>query len=1466
MLELEEVMKESGQHHVSKKAKSLMSIGLASMMALNLTACNFGQDEEKKDKPEKETEKKDKKTSKKDKKKNNKKESKKEVTLKDGGKAVVGTTNTGQTYMVLPNTNISVPVNNGNTGNSGNTGNTGTQTPAANKGTLKALVDSARLLDWADFTDDSFNAFQGVLTNAMNVLNNANATQAQVDQAVTDLQNAIGGLVNYVRPDTSGLESVIQSAKDLNVQMGDYSNDSYNKFTQALQTAQGILNSAKPTDQQVADATQALQDAMNGLTVDYAGLQGKFDEAKALDESKYTPESYEAFKTVLEETEKFLSTTDHKQSEVDKALATLEDAMKALVEKADKTQLTETLNNAEGYLEGDYTEKTLKALQDAVDEGKAILADENASVTEVSNAVRAINDAIANLLEVVHKEEAQALYDKVKDTKEDHYTLDSYNVFKEALDNLKAVLGKTEEEGLTKEELANAQNALQEAYDNLVEYVAPNTDALEGAIAQAKTVQEGDYSAQTYNALQTAIKKAEETLGIHKVSQAQVDEALANLNSAYEALTADESALSQSIATAKGYAEADYTPTTWNALQEVIKEAEGLLGTGAKQSVINDMQTKVDTAVAQLVKRADTTALAEALSKATTALDGNYTQSSKSALQTAVDQANQVVNNPDATQAQVDSALKAVNDAMEDLVEIGDKETLQKVYDELSALDEDDYTPASWAQAGLGNALETAKAVLDKAEPSVEEVSNALDALKDAQSVLVKKADFTQLTKAIAEAEKEVGKDYTKESLDALNSALATAKEVSKNENATKQEVDSATTALQNAIDSLQVNLTELVSKLNDVQTYYNTYVNRLTTNSKTTLESAISNAKNLISQGNVSFEDRDNAIESLTNAKENAKLKADTSALEATIAQAKALSESTYTEETWSVLESALADAEAIVSREESDQSKVDKANQALAKAIASLEKKPFDANDYLWNVLMALVDEVDAYNNDPNVSWDDQSYRTELRNVRNDVYKFCSKASFNPDQYTQEEYEAQYNKLLNAFNEAKAHSSRESIDEYKSEFISLCDQIRTMLTTGNYDTISKFKLQSVLDDYDAMMACKEVKTYKNAISKAKFAIANARPMTAEDSQFKVDVNASKECFEYMNKMRVEKGLEPLNWDDELFKLAEYRVREFYQQYKDKAQTGSTSEWNEIFHQISHTRPGTVSNESTIGMSTIFEDANYKYFTPGGYNSQAENAAGYSGSKGQSGYDWYMQWYNSPGHRANMMTNRCDTAVTIVVQTPDGRWVAYQLFTTGPNNGNQAATPDQMLPTNVNYDEALEAMGKKSSDASSRSKRDVSTYSVEVDGATVEELVVPNEEESTQGNDTTTTEEGTSDTSEEVEVAPVDYSQLSVIANTARSLDRTLYTSDSLATLDTVLAEADTVLASMTATQDEVNNLITRIQDATNALVEVPVVEEPEPMQTLEGTTEEFESITTAVNDGAVQQTEYVPRHAISE
>lgn len=1453
------------KNHLHKKAKSLMTVGLASMMALNLTACNFGEDQQEKNDDKKEEQKKT------EKKKTSKKESKSdEIKLKDGSLAKVGTTDNGTNYVVIPNnsyTNSSQNStgNHGNSGNQGNQGNSGNQgnqgggeVVTVDKSVLKSLVDTARLLDWMDYEDESFRVFSIELHSAMDVLNNANATQAQVDEAVTKLQEAIGNLVEYVRPDTTELSKAVEEAKNMNVQVGDYSEASYKTFTDALKYAESVLNSEKPYGPAVDSALSDLQNAIKGLTVDFASLESKFEEAKAVDETKYTPESYEKFAKVVKEVEEFLGTTDHKQSEVDEMLTKLNTAMGSLVEKADKTQLSATIENAKGYLSGDYTEKTLKALEDAVKTGEEILKDENASVTEVSNAVKDINDAINGLLEVVHKEDAQALYDKVKDTKEEPYTLDSYKAFTDALSNLEKALAKTEEEGLTKEELAEAQNALQTAYDNLVKYVAPDTTAIDEAIAKAKDVKEGDYSTQTYNALQTALKKAEDTLGIYKVTQSQVDTALEELNNAYNALSADETALHDAVAKAKGYAEGDYTPNTWNALQSVIKEAEALMGTGAKQSVIDAMKTKVDTAVAQLVKRADTSALQEAINKGTTELEGNYTQSSKAILQTALDEANQILSDANATQAQVDSATSKINSAIEGLVEIGDKEALQSLYDELVKLDENDYTPASWAQAQLGNALDTAKKVLEQAEPTVEDVSNALDALKDAQSVLVKKADFTQLNKAIEQAEKEVSKDYTQESLDALKSALTTAKEVAKNENATKQEVDNAKTALQNAIDSLQVNLTKMVEALNDAQSFYDTNKDRLTTKSKQALETAINDANNLIKEGNITFEQRDEATTALKTAKENAKFKADTTELEANYDKANALNGNVYTEETWAPLQEALDKAKEVLANEEASQSEVDSANEALATALANLEKKPFDQDTYINEILRPLINETRDYFNNRNVTWTDNgTAKWELGNVWDEVYNFLVKAS-QGTKYTQEEFEAMYNKLNGAYTNAKNNSILEDVDYYKTQFDKLVAQINDMLANGNYDTISKFKLQAVLDDYDILVEKGEVSYYKRMIQKAQFAIDNARPMTAEDGKYVIDEEASKECFDYMNQLRVQKGLEPLNWDEKLYELTEYRVREFYQQYKD-----SGLDWMTAFEKFAHTRPG------GIPCGSIEEDANYGMNVgSSGWAHGGENAAG--STSYQSGYDWFMQWYNSPGHRDNMLNGSFTDVGVIVVQTPDGRWVAYQYFVTnagelqGSDYGQDRRLPQEnYVPHMTNVESTLAENG-------------IETFAIEVDGEVVDEIEVPSsttegtteDTDATQAEDTTTSEEGTDvtqsedttqteDTTTTEDTVLVDYSQLEVVLGTTKSLDMTAYTQESVANLNSVIAEADTMVANQTATQDEVNAMITKIQNAVSSLVEQPVVTEEQQV------VEEEQPVEDYTPRHAV---EYVPRHAISE
>ncbi len=1432
------------KNHLHKKAKSLMTVGLASMMALNLTACNFGEDQQEKKNDKKEEQKKT------EKKKTSKKESKSDdIKLKDGSLAKVGTTDNGTNYVVIPNNSYTNSSQNstGNQGNSGNQG--GGEVVTVDKSVLKSLVDTARLLDWMDYEDESFRVFSIELHSAMDVLNNANATQAQVDEAITKLQEAIGNLVEYVRPDTTELSKAVEEAKNMNVQVGDYSEASYKTFTDALKYAESVLNSEKPYGPAVDSALSDLQNAIKGLTVDFASLESKFEEAKAVDETKYTPESYEKFAKVVKEVEEFLGTTDHKQSEVDEMLTKLNTAMGSLVEKADKTQLSATIENAKGYLNGDYTEKTLKALEDAVKTGEEILKDENASVTEVSNAVKDINDAINGLLEVVHKEDAQALYDKVKDTKEEPYTLDSYKAFTDALENLEKALAKTEEEGLTKEELAEAQNALQTAYDNLVKYVAPDTTAIDEAIAKAKDVKEGDYSTQTYNALQTALKKAEDTLGIYKVTQSQVDTALEELNNAYNALTADETALHDAVAKAKGYAETEYTPNTWNALQSVIKEAEALMGTGAKQSVIDAMKTKVDTAVAQLVKRADTSALQEAINKGTTELEGNYTQSSKAILQTAVDEGNQILSDANATQAQVDSATSKINNAIEGLVEIGDKEALQSLYDELVKLDENDYTPASWAQAQLGNALDTAKKVLEQAEPTVEDVSNALDALKGAQSVLVKKADFTQLNKAIEQAEKEVSKDYTQESLDALKSALTTAKEVAKNENATKQEVDNATTALQNAIDSLQINLTKMVEALNDAQSFYDTNKDRLTTKSKQALETAINDANNLIKEGNITFEQRDEATTALTTAKENAKFKADTTELEANYDKANALNGNVYTEETWAPLQEALDKAKEVLANEEATQDEVDSANEALATALANLEKKPFDQDTYINEILRPLINETRDYFNNPNVTWtDDGTAQFKLGETWDEVYNFLVKAS-QGTKYTQEECEAMYNKLNGAYTNAKNNSILEDVDYYKTQFDKLVAQINDMLTNGNYDTISRFKLQAVVDDYDATIAKGEASMYKRMIQKAQFAIDNARPMTAEDGKYNINADASKDCFNRMNELREQKGLAPIQWDEELYKLAEYRARELYQMAQDEGIS-----IYEAMEKYAHSRPG------GIDAGSILEDANYASnpdYT-GLYSTMIENAL-MSGGHALTGEEAFNMWYNSQGHLDNMLNEDMTNGAVVIIQLPDGTWVAYMLNVNSPKHEVELPQEDY-VPHKATVQVAEDG---------------TETFAIEVDGEVVDEIEVPSsttegtteDTDATQDEDTTT-EEGTDatqsedttqteDTTTTDDTVLVDYSQLEVVLGTTKSLDMTAYTQESVANLNSVIAEADTMVANQTATQDEVNAMITKIQNAVSSLVEQPVVTEEQQV------VEEEQPVEDYTPRHAV---EYVPRHAISE
>ena len=126
-------------------------------------------------------------------------------------------------------------------------------------------------------------------------------------------------------------------------------------------------------------------------------------EALGLKQGDYSEETWEALEEALAEAEAVLNDPTATQEEVDAALAVLQAAIDALelveppVGDVDKSELKKTVGIAEGLKKGNYTQASWKAMEKALKEAKAVLADEDATQEEVDAATAALKAAIAGL-------------------------------------------------------------------------------------------------------------------------------------------------------------------------------------------------------------------------------------------------------------------------------------------------------------------------------------------------------------------------------------------------------------------------------------------------------------------------------------------------------------------------------------------------------------------------------------------------------------------------------------------------------------------------------------------------------------------------------------------------------------------------------------------------------------------------------------------------------------------------------------------------------------------------------------------------------------------------------------------------------------------------------------------------------------------------------------------------------------
>ena len=329
---------------------------------------------------------------------------------------------------------------------------------------------------------------------------------------------------------------------------------------------------------------------------------------------------------------------------------------------------------------------------------------------------------------------------------------------------------------------------------------------------------------------------------------------------------------------------------------------------------------------------ADKTALNALIAQADLLSESAYTPNSWNGFAEALAEAKTVAADASADQAAVDAAEEALQTAMDALITRADKDSLwEAIWIAENDVEEEDFTPESYAE--FAEVLENVKEIANDPNATQAQVSEAYDALINAIfNILVERADTSALEALIANAEAREEEAYTTDTWEALSEALASAKTVADNANASQAEVDAAAETLQAALDAL---------------------------------------------------------VE-----------RADTSALEALIADAEAREEEAYVTDTWEALSEALASAKTVAGNVNAPQEEVDAAAETLQAALDALVARGDKT---------ALQEEVDLVDLDPAELPEDFPLTAEFMNALANA-----KAVLADEDATQDEIDAAYDELV--------------------------------------------------------------------------------------------------------------------------------------------------------------------------------------------------------------------------------------------------------------------------------------------------------------------------------------------------------------------------------------------------------------------------------------------------------------------
>ena len=311
---------------------------------------------------------------------------------------------------------------------------------------------------------------------------------------------------------------------------------------EGLHTIKGVKKSG---DKLVVDYFKVLGEVERPIEIDKTALTEKIAEAKekAAQTDVYTEESIANLNAAIEEAEKVLETAAT-QEEIDNAAAELQKAIDSLEEKGvSKNTLEYFLNSAKEHVANGDTEGLVESVQklfeEAIDEGEAVMADENATRDEVMNAtlklVKAIHALDMKAADKTDLEMAVELGDMIDLSK---YVEEGQKEFTDALAAAKEVLADGD---AMQGDVDAAWDALVTAMENL--RLKANKDALEDLLDEVSGLDLSQYTEESAAAFRTALASAQTVFADETLSeddQQTVDAAVKVLADAKEQLVLKE--------------------------------------------------------------------------------------------------------------------------------------------------------------------------------------------------------------------------------------------------------------------------------------------------------------------------------------------------------------------------------------------------------------------------------------------------------------------------------------------------------------------------------------------------------------------------------------------------------------------------------------------------------------------------------------------------------------------------------------------------------------------------------------------------------------------------------------------------------------------------------------------------------------------------------------------------------------